>query len=110
MTIELILELPAGDGTEAEFPDASTLPRTGPIGHVSGLDGEQVLQLAVIVSTASVRVLRTWLLARAERLKHSRVVWEGQVWEGYTAKEIDLLMRSLERRIGEEDYAATSSE
>ncbi|HEV7400096.1 MAG TPA: hypothetical protein VGN84_07470 [Solirubrobacterales bacterium] len=96
--IELVLELPDEDGAEAEFPDEGTLPRTGAIGRASGLDGDRVLQLGVLVSAASVQVLRTWLITRAERLKHARVIWKGRkVFEGYSRREVELLTKALER-------------
>jgi len=96
--IELILELPDAAGAEAEFPDEGALPRTGAIGRASGLDGDRVLQLGVLVSVTSVQVLRTWLITRAERLKHARVIWNGRkVLEGYTRREVELLIKALER-------------
>jgi hypothetical protein len=95
--IELILELPAEDASEADFPEPEALPRRGEIGRALGLDGDQVLQLAVVVSAGTVRVLRTWLLARAEQRKSQRVVRGGDVFEGYTPEEIELLVKTLDR-------------
>lgn len=100
--IELFVELPASDAAEAELPDAEALPRSGPVATVSGLNGDQVLQLAIIVTTGSVGVLRTWLLARAERLKHTRVVWDNREFDGYTPREIELLMQVVNRVLSEE--------
>lgn len=100
MEIELLVELPASERTEAELPEA--LSRSGPVATVSGLNGDQVLQLAVIVIPGSVEVLRSWLTARAERLKHTRVVWGDREFDGYTPKEIELLTRALSRVLDEE--------
>ncbi len=93
--IELIVELPASE--ETELPEAEIMPRNGPIATVWGLNGDQVLQVAIIVTAGSVEVLRTWLLARAERLKHTRVVWHGQEFAGYTPQEIEMLIQTLSR-------------
>ncbi len=108
--IELILEIPATEDGPSEYPDAALLPWAGGIGRTQGLDGEEFLQLAVLVGAPSVRILRTWLLTRAERMKQSRVVWEGQTYEGYTPKEIERLVRLLERRTGGEPDPAAESE
>lgn len=97
--IELILELPTHDSTEADFPEASELTRSGSVGRVSGLDGQQLLQLGVIVSASSVQLLHTWLLTRAERLKGTRVVWEGREFNGYTPEEIELIVQLLKREL-----------
>jgi hypothetical protein len=97
--VELILELPAHDSTEADFPEADELPRSGSVGRVLGLDGQQVLQLGVIVSASSVQLLGTWLLARAERLRGTRVVWEGREFNGYSPEEIELIVRLLKREL-----------
>jgi hypothetical protein len=105
-TIELILELPAHDSAASDFPDEAALPRTGAVGRASGLDGQQVVQLGVLVSAMSLATLRTWLLARAERLKHTRVVWNGREFHGYTAREVELLIRALQRELGDGEQAA----
>jgi len=108
--VELQLELPVEDAAEADFPDAGALPRTSGVGRASGLDGQQLLQLGVAVGAGSLHVLRTWLLARAERLKHTRVVWNGEVFEAYTAREVERLMRALERRVGTSQRAEETRE
>lgn len=100
--IELIVELPASDETETELPETEIMRRGGPVATVSGLNGDQVLQVAIIVTAGSVNVLRTWLLARAERLKHTRVVWDGKEFTGYTPKEIELLIQALQRMLDDE--------
>jgi hypothetical protein len=98
--IELIVELPPSD--ETELPEAEIMPRGGPVATVWGLNGDQVLQVAIIVTAGSVEVLRAWLLARAERLKHTRVVWHGREFTGYTPKEIELLMQTLHRALDDD--------
>lgn len=105
--IELILELPAEDGAEADFPIPDLLPRRGKVGRVSGLDGDQVLQLAVVVTAGTVQVLRTWLLARAAQRKQQRVVWDGRIiLDGYGPEEIELVVKTLDRSLGERSPAA----
>jgi hypothetical protein len=96
---ELVLEIPAGEGADA-FPAAALLPRLGPLGESVGLDGHEYLQLTVLVGLGSIRILRTWLLARAERLKKARVVWEGRIFEAYTPREVERLVSLLERSHG----------
>lgn len=108
--IELILEIPAVEDGPSEFPDAALLPWVGGIGRTQGLNGQECLQLAILVGAPSVRILRTWLLTRAERLKQSRVVWDGQTYEGYTPKEIERLIRLLERRTGGEPGSAAEDD
>jgi hypothetical protein len=117
--IELILEIPAAESSEAELPAADLLPRVGAPARVAGLDGQQCLQVGVLVGLGSIRVLRTWLLARAERLKKTRVLWQGQTFEGYSPREIERLIALLQegRSEGEgsagpaqADQAAESSE
>jgi hypothetical protein len=100
--IELTLEIPAASAGPADFPEAGALPRRGEVGRAEGLDGQQFLQLTVAVGLGSVQVLKTWLLARSERFKHSRVEWKGQTLEAYTPKEIERLVRLLETGLGEE--------
>lgn len=104
--IELILELPVEDGNEADFPAPDLLPRRGEVGHSLGLDGDQVLQLAVVVTAGTVRVLRTWLLARAGQRKQQRVVWNGRAFQGYTPEEIELIVKTLGRNLEEGPPAA----
>jgi len=94
--IDLTLEIPAHDPAE-DFPDADALSRAGAVGRALGLDGEQVLQLTVVVNGVTLPVLQTWLMARAKRSKYARVVWNGQVFSGYTSREIARLIRSLKR-------------
>ncbi len=59
-SIELILELPADENSDDGFPGKDALPHSGYEGHASGLNGEQFLQLGVIVTAASVEVLKVW--------------------------------------------------
>jgi hypothetical protein len=103
--VELILEVPAADSSELDLPDPQVLPRTEPVSHASGLDGAHVLQASIVVTAGTVRVLRTWLLARTERLQNTRVVWNGREFHGYTAQEVELLLRALERELGDEPPA-----
>jgi hypothetical protein len=109
--IELILEIPAEDGGEAELPDPGALPRTSAVAYVSGLDGEHVLQLGVLVGVGALHALRVWLVARAKRLKHTRVVWNGRSIEAYTAKEALLLIQALEREVhhGEDETSGQNA-
>ena len=60
-----------------------------------------MVQVSIVVTAGTVRVLRTWLLARAGRLKKTRVVWNGREFRGYTAQEVELLLRALERELGD---------
>ncbi len=94
-SVELTLEVPTGEDASVPEAIASGGPR-----RARGLDGDHVIQLAVLVTAGSVRVLRTWLLARAERLKHTRVVWGGREFEAYTAEEVEAIARALERELG----------
>jgi hypothetical protein len=98
--IEVTLEIPVEEGGAAEFPDAAALPRRGEVGRVAGLDGDQVLQLTVLVSAGTLGVLRVWLRARAERLKHARAVLNGRVYDAYTPGEIERLERLIARQGG----------
>lgn len=104
--VELILEIPVEDGSEADFPASELLPRRGEVGRAAGLDGDQVLQLLTVVTAGTVRVLRTWLLARAAQRKQQRVVWNGRVFQGYTPEEIELIVKTLERNLEEKPPAA----
>jgi hypothetical protein len=105
--IELIVELPASDATEADLPDARDLPRSGSVATVSGLNGDQVLQVAIIVTAGTVEVLHAWMLARVERLQHTRVVWDGREFAGYTPREIELLTQALSRTLDDQGESGT---
>ena len=100
--VDLTLEIPEGDHADAAFPDPKALAWKGVVGSVAGLDGDRVTQLAVVVTAGSVRVLRTWLLARADRLKRTRVVWNGREFHAYSAREIALLLESLEAEVSDD--------
>jgi hypothetical protein len=95
-SIELILEIPAGGGSVEEFPGEDEIPRTGFL-------GQQFIQIGVVVTLASVQILRTWLLARAERLKMARVTWEEVEFEAYAPKEIERITQTLKRQLGEDE-------
>jgi hypothetical protein len=99
--LELVLELPVANSNEADLPDARELPRSGAVAYVSGFNGDHVLQATVIVTAGTVRLLRTWLLTRVERLKETRVVWNGREFRGYSAQEVELLVQSLERELAD---------
>jgi hypothetical protein len=63
-------------------------------------DGETVVNLLLPVVPAVVVVVRTWLIARAERGKSMSVSIEGQriVCKGYTARDVIRLFDAIEKK------------
>jgi hypothetical protein len=97
--IELVLVIPLADGTSDDFPLSTDVSWKGSPARSKGLSGAQEIQLAVVVTLGTLQTLRTWLRYRAERLKKTKVVWHGREFRGYTAAEVETLIKAIQAQL-----------
>ena len=63
--------------------------------EVHPFDGETMAQSVVAVTLVATPLLRAWLRARVDQRKAFRVVYDGVEYSGYTAEEVEALVRTL---------------
>lgn len=65
------------------------------------LDGATTAAALVAVATTSIPVLRAWLVARLDAKKGSVVSFEGVKLQGYSANEVEKIVKLLRRELGD---------
>jgi hypothetical protein len=102
MTDSLIVGVPEEDRAELVLLSES-LRQPSEILKQSNFDGVSFLELAVHgvqaagASTVVWATVRTWLITRAERLKHTRIIIPGQgSFEGASAREVMKIIKLVD--------------
>jgi hypothetical protein len=67
------------------------------------LDGDTVIQAVVAISTTSLITFRSWLLARVEKQKATKVSWQGRTLVAYSANDAIQICKALEESQGSND-------
>jgi hypothetical protein len=91
---EVFIEVPANESF-----DLDTFKGFATIRRVSGIHGELVLQIAMILSWFSYRLLRTWLLSQTDRVKNVKVIWNGNEFKGLSGREVEELLDRMEKNL-----------
>ncbi len=95
MTDHAIVRLPARDAQDLNDL-VQGLRSDEDIEMVHPFDGETVAQVLVALSTTTLPFFRTWVKARLEARKGFVVLHEGKELRGYTADEVEQIMRVLD--------------
>lgn len=74
----------------------------GPAMESRALDGETVLTALLLVTTASLGVLRTWLLARSAERRGCVARIDGNTYQGYSSQEVIGLLSVVSAKLPEE--------
>ncbi len=110
-SLAIIVRVPTSDATELQVLQEQ-LPGLVKLGESRAFDGIIAVQALVTVTLASLPVLRSWLVKRAEHRKSTTVLWKGTQLTGYTAAEVIAIVEAVERafrKSGEESAVAQES-
>lgn len=96
MNNKALIKVPQDDSDSLKAV-AATLGDSGRLISARPLDGQIMAELLVTLTPASVSVLRSWIRARAESRRAYYVSINGTELTGYSAREVDHLIASLEK-------------
>ncbi|WP_345201996.1 hypothetical protein [Fodinibacter luteus] len=92
MTVHVIVRLPASDAQELTAL-VQSIHSDEDVEMVHPFDGATVAQVLVALSTATLPFFRIWANARVEARKGFVVVHDGRELRGYTADEVERIIR-----------------
>ena len=95
MTERVIVRLPAGDAQDLNDL-VQGLGSDEDVEMVHPFDGATVVQVLVVLSATTLPFFRTWVKARLEARKGFVILRDGQELRGYTADEVEQIMRILD--------------
>lgn len=104
----VIIAVPQRDAVELDELDRA-LGRTTPKSNSRALDGQTLVQAITAISLATLPVVRTWILARADHRKATTVAWGGNTLVGYSKDEVTEILDALDRTL-HSDEPETSAE
>ena len=97
--VDVVISVPYGDrdelGTLITRLDQSSLPMES-----RSLDGVTIATVIATISTASVAALKDWLTTRLEARKGCVVSLGGISMQGYSAGEVETIVRLLNNELG----------
>ena len=98
MSLDLAVEVPTAD--EADLVELAGLLDAEPtVVRSHPFDGENAIQLVLLLTTAGYPYFRTWLTARANSGKQCSVVVKGMKLSGYSANEVETILKTLEKSL-----------
>jgi hypothetical protein len=62
------------------------------------LDGGTLLAAVVTVGIPTISLLKTWMLARVAQRRGCIVQLDGQIYQGYSAEEVAVIVEALDMR------------
>lgn len=95
-TGQVVIEVPSEDWSELENLQGKT-------SEVHGIDGATVVELIIPSAGLAARLLRTWILARKDRLSNVSVIWNGREFRGLSGREIERLVERMEKESDDDD-------
>lgn len=95
MTLSVIVQLPASDASELRAL-VEEVDSGEEVEMVHPFDGETVAQVLLAVSAASLPYFRIWARARVEARKGFTILHEGKELRGYTADEVERILKILQ--------------
>lgn len=95
--VELAVTVPLDD-VEALNALRESLHAAPPM-ESRALDGETVLTAVLVVTLASVNMLRAWLLARSEERRGCVVRFDGKTFLGYSSDDVEAILAAIDSRL-----------